>query len=74
MGVRNRQEEYVEDGICVHEGITIRELEKCVLSEYRVSEPVVDVALRYWLPNSIELVTGIKIPLVLQTNYGAIKY
>lgn len=33
MGVHNRQEEYVEDGTSVHEGISIKELESvCLVS------------------------------------------
>lgn len=67
MGVHGRQE---KDGrvISLEEGISIKELERCVLGEFRVEEAEYCVALSYWPPDSLELATRTKTPPVLLTN------
>ena len=48
--------------VTVEEGISIKELERRVLVEFREGELEHDVALSYCPPDSLELATGIKPP------------
>ena len=60
--------------VSVEEGISIKELERRVLVEFRARELEYGVALSYWPPGSLELATGIKTPHVLLTNDGSLRY
>ncbi|KAF3528305.1 hypothetical protein DY000_02041811 [Brassica cretica] len=48
--------------VSVEEGISIKELERRVLVEFRAGELEYGVALSYWPPDSLELAIGIKTP------------
>ncbi|CAF2076635.1 BnaC01g31060D [Brassica napus] len=48
--------------VSVEEGISIKELERRVLVEFRAGELEYGVALSYWPPDSLELETRIKTP------------
>ncbi|KAG2244788.1 hypothetical protein Bca52824_093354 [Brassica carinata] len=60
--------------IPIEEGISIKELEHRVLSEFKLVERGNGVSLTYWPPDSLDLATGIKTPPVLLTNDEALKY
>ncbi|KAF2569961.1 hypothetical protein F2Q68_00025921 [Brassica cretica] len=58
----------------IYDGIGCKELEGNVLREFKLDEGRFRVSLSYWPPTSFELATGIRIPPVLITNEGAVKY
>ncbi|KAL0710612.1 hypothetical protein Bca4012_017590 [Brassica carinata] len=60
--------------IPIEEGISIKELERRVLSEFKLEGGGNGVSLTYWPPDSQDLATGIKTPPVLLTNDGGLKY
>ncbi|KAG5415551.1 hypothetical protein IGI04_003118 [Brassica rapa subsp. trilocularis] len=60
--------------VAVEVGMSIKELERLVLAEFRVGELEYGVSLSYWPPDSLELATGIKTPPVVLTSDGALKY
>uniref|UniRef100_A0A0D3C7W0 Transposase MuDR plant domain-containing protein n=1 Tax=Brassica oleracea var. oleracea TaxID=109376 RepID=A0A0D3C7W0_BRAOL len=60
--------------VSVEEGISIKELERRVLGEFRAGELEYGVALSYWPPDSLELATWIKTSPVLLTNDGSLRY
>lgn len=57
-----------------HDGITLSQLEHNVMKEFSIGGNVGSVALSYWPPTTLELVTGIRTPPVLLTNEGAVRY
>ncbi|KAF3557294.1 hypothetical protein F2Q69_00014305 [Brassica cretica] len=64
----------VLNGDWIYDDIGCKELDGNVLREFKLDEGRFHVSLSYWPPTSFELATGIRIPPVLITNEGAVKY